>query len=397
MSSTTVKEEGHPSLQPLHRVNDRIINVHAARIHQWPESLELPPRFDWRDKMQLQAPLSQGSCGSCWAVALTGMLRDRGNIFRTQQGQPANLPPLSAQYMLDCSRACIAYRGQRGCNAACDGGFLLAGLAHLQEVGTAAEHKVPYTGDCSNSACRRGRPCAGVPPIAYRCQDHYQVSLYDTFGQLNASENRPVMTEAQRRRNELNIMTEIQQRGPVVGIFHLYSDFEPYWRHRGYPRVYELGWQYEDRAERLGVHAQLGDLAWTIATPGPYGLYDKEVHAVCLVGWDVIDNIPCWIARNSWGVDGGQRGYFYIRRGNNTLGIEGSVYACWFTDDTTLPFTNTQAHWDPSKGIETVTAVQSDVKIRGHEDIVMMSVGTLVMMLMVAGLACMAWKSKTKI
>jgi C1A family cysteine protease len=44
-------------------------------------------------------------------------------------------------------------------------------------------------------------------------------------------------------------------------------------------------------------------------------------HAVQLVGYDTIDNIPVWIVRNSWGADWGINGYIYVKRGANVCGI----------------------------------------------------------------------------
>ncbi|UCE19121.1 MAG: choice-of-anchor D domain-containing protein [Gemmatimonadota bacterium] len=46
-------------------------------------------------------------------------------------------------------------------------------------------------------------------------------------------------------------------------------------------------------------------------------------HCVCIVGWDDTTDPPCWIVRNSWGTDWGERGYFRIRMGSNEVGIEG--------------------------------------------------------------------------
>ena len=41
-------------------------------------------------------------------------------------------------------------------------------------------------------------------------------------------------------------------------------------------------------------------------------------HAVVLVGWN--DDLECWIAKNSWGMDWGEQGYFHIRWGDSYIG-----------------------------------------------------------------------------
>ena len=58
---------------------------------------------------------------------------------------------------------------------------------------------------------------------------------------------------------------------------------------------------------------------------GIYGhVYGEEPggHCVCIVGWDDTTDPPCWIVKNSWGPNWGERGYFRIRMGSNEVGFE---------------------------------------------------------------------------
>ena len=52
-------------------------------------------------------------------------------------------------------------------------------------------------------------------------------------------------------------------------------------------------------------------------------------HSVAILGWgiDKETQTPVWIARNSFGPNWGEKGDFYIRRGQNDFGIESEVSA----------------------------------------------------------------------
>ncbi|KAI9558063.1 hypothetical protein GHT06_014816 [Daphnia sinensis] len=84
----------------------------------------------------------------------------------------------------------------------------------------------------------------------------------------------------------------------------------------------------QDAMLKYGPLAVALTVANTLVSYGS-GIYDdpacdnREVnHAVVLVGWDTVDGVDYWIARNSWGDKWGEKGYFRIKRGVNKCKIE---------------------------------------------------------------------------
>lgn len=73
----------------------------------------------------------------------------------------------------------------------------------------------------------------------------------------------------------------------------------------------------------------------SIVNTGTYLQLDSQIandnldHSVAILGWgkDPKTGMKVWIARNSFGSKWGERGDFYIRRGQNDFGIESEVSA----------------------------------------------------------------------
>lgn len=320
-------------------VNQQPVRVSRTHVTRHPyRGVALPATFV---ASGVAPPRCQGACGSCWAVAAVQVLEDR---LRAVGGEPPTVPPLSHEYLLGCAANCVVDGRLRGCVQGCAGGFLLAGFAFLERVGTVPEARWPTQTSHGGVACTRDGVCSqgsrgsgscpGTLPTMYTCTQVYTVSIYPRlFRQLNNLECRVLMSATQQARNARNIQREILAHGPVAVLFAMYSDFHDFWdSSRGGgaddDAVYRLGW---DLPTPLPAHLQqLGSPAWDAGSPGPGGLRFVQVHAVSVVGWGVHAGTPYWKVRNSWCTHSGPRGDGYVRflRGSNHLGIESHAVAC---------------------------------------------------------------------
>ena len=336
------------------------INSIAKRVATLPPNTELPP--DYRHPLEYcLPPIDQSACGACYAIAVTSILHDRLAYFYQHVLQQPSIiiPELSLQYLLNCSRNSIVYSGRAGTNNSCDGGFAIGGFAFCKTCGIPTAAELPFvSGGCeAQGVCsRQQKACPGIPAQVYKCDSYYFVSLYETFGQVNANEFVETMTAPQRALNSQNIQAEIWTRGPVACIMNVYSDFQGYWNRGTADTVYQLGWDqptlepvFSTRQERI-----LGDKRWTKTQPGPLGLYVTELHAFVIVGWGVNPaGVEYWLCRNSWGPTAGplRNGHFKVLRGENVCGLESNVCACWF--DAQRPFLTTPGDktWDINNGM----------------------------------------------
>ncbi|MBN1211633.1 MAG: hypothetical protein JXA92_03570 [candidate division Zixibacteria bacterium] len=99
----------------------------------FPDKLDLPVTFDWRELNGCTSIKDQGGCGSCWAFATLGVLESNIKII---DGWSVNL---SEQWLLSCNRS--------GYN--CTGGwfahdYLLWQTDSCGETGAVLEYDFPY-------------------------------------------------------------------------------------------------------------------------------------------------------------------------------------------------------------------------------------------------------------
>jgi PKD repeat protein/C1A family cysteine protease len=231
--------------------------------------LSLPPSFDWRNNSgDWTTPVrDQLDCGSCWAFSTTSAFE---SYWERLKNDPGLNPDFSEQFLVSC--AATSYGCSGGSNTAMD---YFVDRAVQSAVGTVNEGSYAYTARDSSCSDLTGISRYSVPAG----QDWYYVAT-------GANPDSEVPTVDQ-------IKAAIFTNGPLSSYINADSAFQHY---------------------RGGIFSTTT-------------LFTTTNHAVLLVGWghDEETGKDFWIAKNSWGTDWGEEGWFRIFTGSNRVG-EGAAY-----------------------------------------------------------------------
>ena len=183
----------------------------------------VPATFDWRNSSgnNFVTPVrNQGSCGSCWAFAVTAALESKALITFNWPGTNLNL---SEQIVVSCGGA-----------GSCNGGSPGTASNFLKNTGTNLESCYPYTaqdGTCSSA-----------------CAD-WQDSTYKIANWSYVSSGSPPAASV--------LKDAIYTSGPVVAVYDVYTDFYSYHsgvysyvsgQYEGGHAVLIVGWNDDDSA-----------------------------------------------------------------------------------------------------------------------------------------------------
>ena len=293
-------------------------------------------RNDWKipgtaeSALTLEA-LDQAGCGSCWAFSTASMFSDRyriqlvknnvkehplyekidvwtGETLVQQGGDGVVNPDASAQYKIypifSRIQLSIYYTSSyttppSGVSAldaklGCGGNYLTNPLRLFVNNGVPTSRYynikdwVCTSVDPKNQICKDSRIVAG-PGTLYKASNYISVSPYSSISYPSGIQN-----------IEQFIMAELYERGPITVAMYVYQSLFSFFNN------YPTGiYAYKTRSEPL-----LGG------------------HAVNVVGWGENETgTKYWIAKNSWGPDWGDNGYFKILRGQDFCGIESEIAA----------------------------------------------------------------------
>jgi len=250
---------------------------------------DLPASYDvreeWPECPSIWMIWDQGRCGSCWAFGTVMAMSDRLCI---QSGGDIKAV-LSTQNVLTCCEKC----GEKRKN--CQGGDPTEAYSYWNREGIVTGGSYhsndgcqPYSfGPCTpdHNPCHEPENQPDTdPPCQVKCANGYSKSYENDkyFGK-----------EWYNLEFEFDIMHEIYEFGPVSAIMDVFEDFESY---------------------EGGIYEKESDIY-------------KFGHVVRLIGWGEENGTKYWIGANSWNDFWGENGFFRIRRGNNTSGIEKFVMA----------------------------------------------------------------------
>mmetsp|Transcript_30917 Transcript_30917/g.65778 ORF Transcript_30917/g.65778 Transcript_30917/m.65778 type:complete len:178 (-) Transcript_30917:94-627(-) len=157
----------------------------------------------------------------------------------------------------------------------CQGGQLGAAWSYLQKSGIVSDACFPYTAGAGKA-----------PQCTQKCAD----SESFTASKVKAK-------TAYAINGEVNMQKEIMTNGPIQVAFKVFKSFMNY---------------------KSGIYQKHF-----------YELLPEGGHAVKVVGWGTENGMKYWTVANSWNTNWGEDGFFRIKRGSNSCGIEkmGPPYA----------------------------------------------------------------------
>jgi len=262
--------------------------------HTYVDHSQAPEHFSWSGRMDDHAPsmltpvLNQHIpqyCGSCWAFATLSALADRIKLARWRKGDKGADILLSVQHMLNCGSTTAG---------SCYGGSAEGAYEWIMSSGHIAYASAnPYlacSADSKEGFCSHVDSSCTPINVARSCSTFNDCggSCTGLTRYPNASIKEWGIVSSERR-----IKAEILKRGPVA----------------------------------CGVAATdaLDNYAGGVLDEDPAdGIENREInHVVSIVGWGTSEQqVPYWIARNSWGEHWGEMGFFRVRRGNNSFALE---------------------------------------------------------------------------
>ncbi|XP_037296795.1 cysteine proteinase 1-like [Manduca sexta] len=228
----------------------------------------VPDYYDWREQGMVSPVKNQLTCNACWAFCVVASIESHLKIYRNVE------ETLSEQFLIDCDE------DKKGCGSA-------------SIIKTYADIVTKLGG-------------------VLRESDYYPYA------------SRPLQCRWHPKNKELKLGPPIASPGliPVVGFRRVLPDEEV---------MAQFIFQYGPLSAAINS-ASMARYRGGIDEPtdedcNPRGLD----HSILIVGYSAYvsketgKTLPYWIIKNSWGVEWGDNGFYYLVRGRNACGIATDV------------------------------------------------------------------------
>lgn len=230
--------------------------------------------------------INQGSCGSCWAVTATTVLKAHAEIYL-----PKSERTFSTQELLSCMPNPHSCGGDGGCK----GATVELALHYVMRHGLGTEKEEPY--EAVTGKCARLSPEADKHSLASSMAEGVQADDDTSVDDIA----KPGLHVALTASPSISFGMRAWERLPE-------NKYEPLLR-----AVYERG----------PVAVSVAASAWSLYSRGIFDHCTKDAvidHAVTLVGFgegygsDKQTKEQFWLVQNSWGPDWGEEGKIRILR-----------------------------------------------------------------------------------
>jgi len=239
----------------------------------------LPTNFTWKGQLKAMSNVvSQGGCGSCWAVSSATALGAHAELYHGDR-------TFSAQQITECTPNPDACGGTGGCQ----GATAELAMDYVARYGDVTAEELKYTG--MDTAC--------------------------------PSKAKPSGKSFLKRAEEVSSLTEVsltQNGGAAFGM----TGWRRLPENKAEPLLLAL---YEEGPVVVSVAA---NDQWSMYSSGILNACDKENavinHAVVAVGFGQDGNNKFWQIQNSWGKSWGEDGFLRLVRLDNR---EEDAYCGW--------------------------------------------------------------------
>jgi len=266
--------------------NTPLLTLDARRMW-YPVTEGLPPSYTSKRKTPV---LNQGSCGSCYAFIVADLVANK-LVWHNRRMEILNLSPKYVMSCYDPVKPCSGHSPEKVFEWAEQTNFKFPTL-----------YTVPYDMFKAIKDQNKGDCPPVVGKAMPRVTSHH--TLTEWVPEINSA--LPEFTEREKKliaRNVKNMKSAILYTGPIWGSISVYADF-------------------------LSVDSD------EIYEPLDFRLNTRRIggHAIIITGWGTSPSGGWWECKNTMGTKFGDNGYFRIRMGLNTCGIESRCGNITITD-----------------------------------------------------------------